>query len=218
MVSTKVLGGVVLAAVFAGVLLVNSFFWRRYFQVSSVRDRLVDGTCKLTSTDFQSGLSSNWAFPITGPSWTSVHCYVHLEVEGSDGKQVSTADTTQLAVTMRHDGIVFNIMDTTCRNQVPKTLQTQKDDGGHFYCAYATGPTGRVEKAYVGKKDSVPHLPKLLLMKACGLSFWTLGPILLMLLCFIKNTIKGAEARTLGEACDAYAKLEAEERANHIDE
>mmetsp|Transcript_88786 Transcript_88786/g.224300 ORF Transcript_88786/g.224300 Transcript_88786/m.224300 type:complete len:207 (-) Transcript_88786:79-699(-) len=187
------LGGVILSLMLAGILATNIFFWHRYFASWTGREHLVDGSCLVSSTDYKPKLATQWGFPIVGPDWTSVPCKVELQVQSSTGTDVPTAETTILQFTY-WQGVVFNLVDASCRHLVP--LQKEK---GHFACSYLTDAQGQVNKAYVGRADELPHLPKLLLMKAIGFSFWTLGPILLVLGCCLKNAIRGtADAREVG--------------------
>mmetsp|Transcript_60893 Transcript_60893/g.156955 ORF Transcript_60893/g.156955 Transcript_60893/m.156955 type:complete len:99 (+) Transcript_60893:199-495(+) len=77
-------------------------------------------------------------------------------------------------------------MNDRCDVLVPKQA-----DRGPFECALSLDSHGKVVKAYVGTSESLPHLTTLFFMKAAGLSFWTLGPLLVIGVLRVRGAFRG---------------------------
>mmetsp|Transcript_34393 Transcript_34393/g.51869 ORF Transcript_34393/g.51869 Transcript_34393/m.51869 type:complete len:224 (-) Transcript_34393:49-720(-) len=208
----RLLGAALLAAIALCLIFLNCYFWHRFVKVKSIRSELVDGKCKLRGKDYQPGLVSFWAFPIVGPSWASLHCSVELEVE-LDGEKVPTDKMTELTFTVPSGGL--NFLPPTCSQEVSGLWSSTSDED--FSCSLALSSHDHIQAAYVGRKDKLPNLPLLLLMRALGLSFMTLGPVLCMLACMAKNSWfrSTAEARCIDPQetdADDYIRLTESEK------
>lgn len=159
------LGLSIIACLGFAVLVLNIFFWWRYVHAAGLWGDLEDGSCKLLSEKYTAGWKWGWSFPITGPSWTDVPCNVKLEASldgepGFEGKATLHFTYWQ--------GVVWDYLKDSCSRMLPKL-------DGSFDCAFDLQGT-----VFVGHTGSLPHLPRLLLMKASGLSLLTLSPVLLM--------------------------------------
>ena len=89
---------------------------------------------------------------------------------------------------------MWEYLKDSCGRLIPK-LQSP------FECCF----DGR-DTAFVGRVEQLPHLPRLLLMKACGLSLLTLGPVLLMCINMGRKA-SACEIPLEGEAEERYAVL-----------
>ncbi|CAJ1374896.1 unnamed protein product [Effrenium voratum] len=179
------------------LVLLNVIFWWRFVAATDLGLHLIDGTCELTSEEFTRPvwpLKMGWSFPMTGPSWTDVPCQVQLKAEGED---TEVKGSTILHFTY-WQGMVWEYLKDSCSHLVPKLK------GEKFDCAFAKDGSGGFWAAYVGHFEELPHLPRLLLMKACGLSFLTLGPFLLI----CGKTLQGASAATARENEDEHMEYQ----------
>ena len=182
------LGLSIISCLGISVLALNIFFWWRWAVNAEIWSNFTDGSCELLSKDYTAGWKTGWTFPLSGPSWTDVPCTVQLKA--SNGQVEASGETSLHFIYWQ--GVVWEYLKDRCHHLIPELPKT-------FHCAFDDRGT-----AYVGHAITLPNFPRLLLMKAAGLSFLTLGPVLLM--CF--NLARaGARAREAPKAEEVYAVL-----------
>ena len=91
-------------------------------------------------------------------------------------------------------GLVWEYLKDSCGKLLPQLHEP-------FGCCFDGRGT-----TFVGKVESLPHLPTLLLMKASGLSLLTLGPVLLMCINMGRKA-SACEIPVEGEVEERYAVL-----------
>jgi len=124
---------------------------------------------------------------------------VQLQVEG---EHHLTGRTTLHFIYWQ--GLLWNYLKDSCQNLVPKEAEAN-----NFDCAYVPGAEGSgIDVAFVGKVENLPHLARLLLMKALGLSVLTLGPIALILMATLRGAAQARQvAEEKGGAGHCYTSL-----------
>mmetsp|Transcript_53567 Transcript_53567/g.100404 ORF Transcript_53567/g.100404 Transcript_53567/m.100404 type:complete len:211 (-) Transcript_53567:98-730(-) len=203
------LGLAIIGSIAACVIFLNAYFWWRFIDARELRQELQNGTCEILSPDkYTSGWKMGWSFPITGPSWTDVPCYVQLKAH--------SADQTVIGRTNLHftywQGIVWEYLQDSCSKLIPKHADS-------FACAFAIDDHGGLQTAYAGQRSDLPQLPLLFLMKACGLSVLTLGPFALICIGTTRGAVRAREISAKGEDAGgetAYASLP-DGGASHLD-
>jgi len=185
------LGLGIISCLAVSLLALNIFFWYRYVAATQLWGRLEDGSCELKNPKaYSPGWKFGWSFPVTGPSWTDVPCSVQLHASSHDSEMTGEAT---LHFTY-WQGLVWEYLKDSCGKLLPQLHEP-------FGCCLDGRGT-----AFVGKVESLPHLPTLLLMKASGLSLLTLGPVLLMCINMGRKA-SACEIPVEGEVEERYAVL-----------
>mmetsp|Transcript_47076 Transcript_47076/g.102430 ORF Transcript_47076/g.102430 Transcript_47076/m.102430 type:complete len:214 (+) Transcript_47076:51-692(+) len=191
----------VLALVFFSLVAMNGWFIYKWHNADAVFSSLTNGKCELTSLKYTPVLPKQmWDFPFGGETWTDVPCNVQLKISKDDVPE------TRLLRYTYHQGLLPNVLTDTCKNLVTQTPLNEP-----FDCCYQVDADGKVMKAqsigfsmisflgsggtYKGKKEELPNLPLLLLMRAVGLFLATMLPLGFVAVCCVRNSVRRAEGR-----------------------
>eukprot|EP00929_Paragymnodinium_shiwhaense_P056368 TRINITY_DN28213_c0_g1_i2.p1 TRINITY_DN28213_c0_g1~~TRINITY_DN28213_c0_g1_i2.p1 ORF type:complete len:225 (-),score=23.27 TRINITY_DN28213_c0_g1_i2:128-739(-) len=192
----------IVALIVVGLLALNGLYWWRCEEAKLLNASLVDGTCELTSSEYEAGWKQGWSVPVMGPKWTEVPCTVSLDIWAEDGKTVVKPVQEPLRLTFTYwQGVIWNVVTNRCAELVPA-----KRKGGRFECSYATDYDGRATVAFEGHVKDLPPKPLLLAMKAAGLSLMTLGPLVCLIFLWLRAA--GRRQREAEEA-ESYVPMAA---------
>lgn len=181
-----------------GVVGYNVEFWYRFVQYDSDFNHMDDGQCELNSAEYSTSvlhLKVYWYYPVLGTigwpksAWTNVPCYAHVKALDSQGTEVRTGSKKTLLLFTYWQGWAPNFVTDTCHNMIPELAKK-----GRFDCTFDSSQE-YTDSVYVGRREELPNYPLLFGMKAAGLTFCTLAPLVLLACCCYKGHLDRARTR-----------------------